>query len=373
MNTTIQIARLTVFEEMVRAAIHAPSADNNQPWQFVADGERLAVFLDRARALPSDVNGMFDLTALGAAIENACLAARKLGYIPNVRYDDSNKGTAPFFTAPSPDSKLIATIDLVAGDASDSLVDWVTQRCTCRKLYSTRPVGAETLDQLAGETSGIDDVRLDWLSDRSQIRTFARLVATSDRFRFQYEPFHAELYRQLRFTVDEVERSGDGLDVRTLELPPGGAAVLRWLGNWNRMRQLSRWGLDRLLTIPSAQAVWRSGAVGILSVGESTAEAFIRGGRVFQRIWLRATAEGLAMHPLGSLPIFLAHLQQYEGQDLRDKDRILTARLGAELHRLTAGTQDRIIQIVFRVGYGPQQTERSRRRPAGDVFQSVES
>ena len=372
MTTTIQLTRVTVFEEMARAAIHAPSADNNQPWQFVTDGERLAVFLDRGRSLPSDVNEMFDLTALGAAIENACLAAKKLGYIPDVRYVHPKKGSEPFFATQSPDSKLIATIDLVAGDAPDSLVDWVTQRCTCRKLYSTSRVEAETLDQLAGETCGIDDVRLDWLSDRSQIRTFARLVATSDRFRFQYEPFHAELYRQLRFTVDEVERSGDGLDVRTLELPPGGAAVLRWLGNWNRMQQLSRWGLDRLLTIPSAQAVRRSGAVGILSVGESTAEAFVCGGRAFQRVWLRATAERLALHPLGSLPIFLAHLQQCEGQDLREKDRILTARLAAELHRLAAGTRERMIQIVFRVGYGPQPTERTRRRPAGDVFQSVE-
>src|SRR6187401_3352359 len=72
-------AKLEVAD-LVRAATLAPSPDNNQPWQFVAAENELDVFLDPIRALPSDVNSMFDLTALGAAIENVCIAARQLGY-----------------------------------------------------------------------------------------------------------------------------------------------------------------------------------------------------------------------------------------------------------------------------------------------------
>ena len=42
----------------------APSPDNNQPWRFAGSDEQLSVYLDPQRALPSDVNAMFDLVGV---------------------------------------------------------------------------------------------------------------------------------------------------------------------------------------------------------------------------------------------------------------------------------------------------------------------
>ena len=42
--------------DLVRAAVLAPSPDNNQPWRFAAQANRLLVYLDPSRALPSDVH-----------------------------------------------------------------------------------------------------------------------------------------------------------------------------------------------------------------------------------------------------------------------------------------------------------------------------
>ena len=53
--------------ELVRAAVLAPSPDNNQPWRFAGSDEQLSVYLDPQRALPSDVNAMFDLVGVGAS------------------------------------------------------------------------------------------------------------------------------------------------------------------------------------------------------------------------------------------------------------------------------------------------------------------
>ena len=65
---------------MIEAAILAPSAENTQPWRFAIDGDRLLVGIDRSRTLASDVDDMLTLTGIGAAIENAVIAARGKGW-----------------------------------------------------------------------------------------------------------------------------------------------------------------------------------------------------------------------------------------------------------------------------------------------------
>ena len=347
--------------ELVRAAILAPSPDNNQPWRFVAEGDRLLVHLDPQRALPSDVNAMYDLMGLGAAIENASIAASQSGYESHVEY--ATLQTTPADDAPS----HVATMSFRPGGDPDPLSACLATRCTCRKLYSTQPVADDRLERLGDAAREFPDVQLDWITDRRRVRAFARLIAVSDRFRFQYEPFHKEIFRQLRFSPEDAERTRDGLDVRTLELPPGSAALLRLLRPWSRMRLVNRVGLGRLLTWPSALSVWKSGNLGVLSLPEPGATGFIRGGRAFQRIWLATEAENLALQPLGSLPIFLAQMAQLGGRNLTPAHQELSQRLGQWLGQLVPTITGRTLTMVFRLGYSSPPRVRSLRRPAEDV------
>ena len=296
--------------ELVVRAVFAPSPDNNQPWRFAGGDEQLSVYLDPQRALPSDVNAMFDLVGVGAAVENACIAARQVGLAPLVEYSDAPISAIQEGVEPA------ARVTFQPGGQPDPLFPHLATRCTCRRLYAARPVAEDSLARLAEAAQEFPDVRLDWVADRPRIRAFARLIAASDRIRFEYEPFHNEVFRQLRFSAEEAERTRDGLDVRTLELPPGAALLLRQLRPWRRMRWIHRLGLGWILTVPSALSVRKSGALGILSVPEAAVRQWLQGGRAFQRIWLAAQAEGLSLQPLGSLPIFAAHLEQYQGRKL---------------------------------------------------------
>ena len=364
MNTTTSPPRHTLTHlQLVQAAVLAPSPDNNQPWRFVSQGDQLLVYLDPQRTLPSDVNAMYDLTGLGSAIENACIAARQMGYEADVDY-------APAATGPNDSQapRLVAIMTFTPGGKPDPLFPHLAARCTCRKLYSTRPVAESCLNNLAHAAGEFPEVQLDWITERAPIRAFARLMAVSDRFRFEYEPFHHEIFRQLRFSAEEAERTRDGLDVRTLELPPGAGFVLRRLRSWKRMKLIHRLGLGRLLTLPSALSVWKSGALGVLSLPEPAAAGFLRGGRALQRIWLAAQAEGLALQPLGSLSIFLGQLEQLEGRNLTGAHQQLAGRLGRRFRRLVPSTEQRTLLMVLRLGYSPAPRFRSLRRPATDVL-----
>ena len=59
------------------------------------------------------------------------------------------------------------------------------------------------------------------VTERPHISEIAWLLAASDLIRFQYEPFHNKLFQQLLFMATEAEQTRVGLDVRTLEMPPG--------------------------------------------------------------------------------------------------------------------------------------------------------
>ena len=366
---------------VIEAAILAPSPDNNQPWRFAADADRIRVFLDPARALPSDVNAMFDLVGLGATIENACIAARQRGFEPSVEY--SRSPLASIQTGKEP----AARIAFGPGGQPDPLFPHLATRCTCRKLYSTRPVAEDSLRRIAeaARRLGVDcprfrpcetgpapfggagDVQLDWLVERKQIRDFSRIIAMSDRFRFEYEPFHNEIFRQLRFSAEEAKRTRDGLDVRTLDLPPGAAFILRRLRPWSRMRWIQRLGLVGLLTLPSILSVRKSGAIGVLSVREPTPPRWLEGGRAFQRVWLAAQAEQLSLQPLGSLPVFIAQWEQYQGRNLTPKHRRWAIQLRRRCTDLLPSTAPRVVLIAFRLGYSAGPSERSLRRPASEV------
>jgi hypothetical protein len=352
------------YRKLVEAAILAPTPDNNQPWRFAVRDEKLLVFLDPERTLPSDVNAMFDLVGLGAAVENACIAAREAGFEPNVDVTD-----CPAEALRDP-ARPAASISFVAGGQPDPLYPYLAARCTCRKLYSKLPPSEEALGAMSKAVEPFSGVRVDWVTDRPRIEKLARLVAASDLIRFEYEPFHNELFRQLRFTAEEAERTRDGLDVRTLDLPPGVAWLLYKLKPWKRMRTLHQIGLGRLLTLPPRMAIEGSGAIGFLAVESGGVREFLRGGMAFERVWLTASSLKLALQPVGSLSIFLAHLHQLRGDRLDPMHRALVAQLSGKLIKIIPQIEGKVLQIMFRVGQSPPSRFRSIRRKAENVFDS---
>jgi nitroreductase len=351
------------YKKLVEAAILAPTPDNNQPWRFAVQDARLLVYVDRSRALPSDVNGMFDLMGLGAAVENACIAAREHGFEPKVELADCRAEDLGHPSHPA------AAISFSPGGQPDPLYPYIATRCTCRTLYSKKPLPAEDLARMSKAAKQAGEVHVDWVTDRPRINELARLLAASDLIRFEYEPFHNELFRQLRFTAREAEQTRDGLDVRTLELPIGAAWLLHKLRFWSRMRKIHQLGLGRLLTVPSAVAVRRSGAIGLLSVDQPEAGVFLQGGMAFQRLWLAATSLDLAVQPLGSLPIFLAHWLQLGGSRLAAAHQARVQILAGRLQRLVPYIGGRVVQLMFRIGRSKPPKFRSIRRHTEDVFQ----
>ena len=297
-----------LHQALIEAAIAAPSADNNQPWKFKSGENWIDVYWDLSKKLPSDVDGMFDLLALGAAIENIVVKLQSMGHKAELQLAEIN--CKDLKNNPT-QLRQIATITFGKQDAEinvqEKLADYISARQTKRDEYSTKPIPQDQLREITTASVQHDDVKLCWMTDRVKINSLASLVALSDSLRFRYRDFHEELHRQLRLSAAHAEQTRDGLDYRTLGLPLGGRTVLSLIRSWKTMSLLGKFGMASLMAAPSKRLVRNSGAIGLIYLDARTPHSMIRGGQTMQRMWLHATQLGLSVHPLGSLPVFLAN------------------------------------------------------------------
>jgi len=342
-----------LFEELVRAAGTAPSPDNNQPWAFRLREQAIEVLHVRSRAIASDVGDLFSWIAMGAAIENLVLAASEHSLTEEIEYHDR-----PLVT--SADGERIATLRLNPGGSPDPLGRFIEGRITNRRLYQRKGLPPDDLQTLATSLRFEND-RIDWITGRSDRTRLAQLVVTADRVRFEHRPFHEEFHRVLRFGERSARGRGDGLDLRTLEIPRAAWPILRWLRPWSRMSLANRFGMSRLFARYSFKQVVRSGAVGLLTTSDDSDRGRLEAGRDFQRIWLAATCRGLAFQPLGSLPIFLARLEQEGSKAFLPHHAAALRQVVGPFQHLFPSAEHRMPVMLFRIGHSKPPSARSYR------------
>lgn len=347
-STSLDIAR-----RCVDAARLAPSPDNNQPWAFRVREDAIDVLHVRRRAIRSDVRDLFSWLAVGAAIENLALAASAKGFAAEVHFRQR-----PFDQVEQ--DELVATATLVEGGDRDPLADHIERRTTNRRPYRRTEVSSDQRRRLTEAVRNEPECSVSWVTGRKPIAAMGKLVATADRLRFETRSFHEELFEVLRFDPKEVERARDGLDVRTLEMPGMLMPALRMLGNWSLMSTLNRIGGSRALAGLSAKQVTASGALAMLWTLDDSDAGYLRAGRAMQRLWLAATAEGLAIQPLGSVPLFLLRLREAP-DTLSPPHRAALEQLQGAVTEQFPDAGPATPVMLFRLGEAPAPSARSVR------------
>lgn len=342
---------------LVEHAVLAPSGGNVQPWHFGWDGDRLCIARDPIRARSVlDSRGHGALLALGAALENAVIAAAAGGSAAVVE---------AFPAHGRPD--VVATLRLAGGEPATlatlaALAPLVALRRTDRRVAPRRSVAAEHLATLAAGAQ-IHGADVQWRTHAAALEELGRIIGVSDRVRMLCPATHAELASELRWTDEEAFARRDGVAVSTLSLTPAlhasarlamrpdVAALLREIRGGSRLEE----GAPKSLAGASA--------AGLLTIAEDTPQAWLDGGRAMQRLWLAATALGLSVHPL---TVVLYQLEMLDGPAAS----VYSAAEAAELRELDRRLYDvfdrpasaaALLFKIARIGGVP---ERSLRLPA---------
>jgi len=284
-----EIARYAVAE-----AVWAPSVHNTQPWRFVADGQQISLYADLDRGLPvADPDGREMMISCGAALFNARLALRRLGYIPETR-------VLPDPGQPTLVARVSWRLRAPVSEFERHLADRVQLRRTHRGAFDPEPVPGDLLAALC-RSAARDGAALRIVTDDGQRAALAATVQTAER----HLRLDAERVRELaRWAPAPGSARRDGVPVSSY---PGRAERTDPYFPCRDFSYGHGWGMQPLST---ARLPRVAGAVGLLTTVADRRENWVNAGQALQRLLLTASTCGVAV-ALHSQPMELPWLREF--------------------------------------------------------------
>ncbi|MEJ7901510.1 MAG: hypothetical protein WKF63_06655 [Thermomicrobiales bacterium] len=331
-------------EALIPAAILASNAHNMQPWTFRVEESRIDLHVDLTRN-----NGVADplrreqIMSLGCALEHLVLAAGAHGNAQSLtlRPDGS-------------DPTHVARLDLSVGEQRPSeLYDAIPLRHTNRYAFdTTRPLPSDTLDGLAGLIDAAD-VKVFWFSSPEQRSRIGDLTIAATEAFIADEAQSRHSNACYRHDWDEIQRERDGITLDAAGVSNLIRAAGKVLPETTREQNDETW-----LTATRDKQVPTADAFGIIAVCDARNDGKrVEAGRLWQRMHLSATVQGLAMQPLNQIN---------ERAD-REAEQNAAPDFGDALQELLGDAASQGL-FTFRIGYPTQTATASPRRSVADVM-----
>lgn len=292
-------------EDIVRAGIAAPSADNSQPWRFTWCGDDLDLRIDAGRSgSVSDTRYVLSDLAAGACLENMIIHARSLGYAADLQ------------TFPRDDDALwVARIGWRRDpgcDQPEPLAAAIEQRHTDRRFPWRGPITIDTQTRLTAQARLIPGQRLYWPQTPRERKAALSVIRQAETLRFRSPTLHAEMFSSIRFSAGWHTTCEEGLAPAALAVEAPLRPVFQGMRRPAVMTMFNRMGAASVLGWRSAYLPIRlSPGLCLLVIPSAARSDVLAGGRALQRVWLEATLEGLSVQPyaaagvlsLGFVPI----------------------------------------------------------------------
>ncbi len=292
-----------LIQSIFEAGRYAASADNSQPWHFYWDGEQIRITYDDERVSGKTFteNNPATLLAIGSVIENMSQAAKSRGVdIQWTLFSEYKK----------PDGYAVGRFDIDVyhfdGQVDSKEPVALFERHTNRLGYKKEPLPDDIRSLLLA--MNINSARMQLHEDKDNIKKIANLVHRCSEVRFQTREVHEWLGRSLKFTQEEV-MNGDGLDVATIDLPPGGKLFLKFIKDWQRMSVLNKLGGYKILAKMDAEPIKNSSAL-ISIIAGAAGNDVINAGRLMTQIWIELNVHGIAVQPFFVITDQLSRLEE---------------------------------------------------------------
>ena len=338
----------TFIAQLAATGALAPTPDNAQAFQMTWTGQQLEVgYAERHSATNVfQAHSHATLLGIGALVYNldAALAANGVS------------GQWTWTAASQPYGSLALSNIPTAFTAPRG----PAERHTNRNPFKRDALPRDLVARLGAEREGDNRITVFEGTGRAPL---VRMVRLASEARFCNEALHHWLFGSLRHTPAQVA-AGDGLDMNSLGLPPGGRALMNFISDWPRMRALNRIGAYKLLARSEVGLLAAAPTLLCLS-GAGDARGVIDAGRLLARVWTACNLEGIAVHPYY---VVTDQLQRLHNHTLADGFEGQIGAIERELTQLLALAPGQTLHMILRLGYPKKAAVRSRRLPLAAVF-----
>jgi hypothetical protein len=270
------MTRPEIIEKIIPAMILAPSAHNTQPWQFAVKDNMIDVYVDWSRHLAvSDPTARQFYIGIGCTITNAIVAASNQNYAISISYFPEGEGK----------EKPAARLALNAGSTDQylsTLTPALSQRWCDRTVYDRRPLTPAEKTALPSHANPA----IVFVEDRSTIEEIARLCGQGTARSLARSDFKQELSRWVRHNWTH---RPDGMPGYAMLLPAPLSLIAPLMV---RVAPIHKPQQKKV-----AEQMASASAIAIITSAMDTPQGWIEAGQTFERLWLEATAGGLAAGP----------------------------------------------------------------------------
>ncbi|MBK9925843.1 MAG: twin-arginine translocation signal domain-containing protein [Anaerolineales bacterium] len=334
----------TPLERIVAAGILASNPHNSQPWIFHITSSTIDLFADTNRQI-----GVIDpflremYIGLGCALENMILAAEAEGFAssPKLMPDSANETHAVHLDlspAPPQSSKLYSVIP---------------SRHTNRSAYDMRRgISADTLTMINDLVKN-ENARLFWFAEETEKEKFGQVATAATEALINDEEQSLDSHAWWRQDWSELQERADGITLDAQGLSPFITQAAKFLPDGSRKQN------DQIFLKNMRETnIPLSAAFGILTVrdGRDNAQR-LECGRIWQRIHLWGTTQGLALQPLNQM------CERVDREAQLNKEFTLTKAV-----RGLVNDDDWHAIMPFRIGYPVQESFPSPRRGLEQVL-----
>ncbi|MES2647505.1 MAG: Rv1355c family protein [Bacteroidota bacterium] len=355
------------IEQMIEASALAPSTGNDQPWKWIYHEGNLYLFHDAHRSYCfGDFDKIASYISLGAAYENLLLKSNQLGYTT----------TTSLFPLAS-DPQLIAVIQFVhpgANTKTDSvyepqLVGAIKQRCTNRNPAEAAFVSPADLSILEAAAKSVYGAVFHCVSNKKEILSLGRIIGECDRIRLLNKQGHRDFAeREMRWTPASAEASRDGIDIRTLGVSGPLLAALSIIKDADVTACLKEINGGKALVDAAVKTVDTASFIGVITLPKYGKEDFFAGGISMQRLWLKATELGYAIHPLISPFYLFPRITKGNGAGLDKYESNRLKALRHEFANIIPLNDDTAEVFIFKIAKAENPAIKTLRLPLNEIL-----
>ncbi len=345
------------IKSILEYGIRAPSGDNCQPWLFKIEGLNVSLYNDPQKDTSLyNLKQRASLIAHGALIETLNIAAPHFGLEPHIDYFPDKENL-----------DLIANIRFSeSATTTHPLLTTIIERQTNREPFQSTLI---TTDQIQAWKK-IATPNEGWIFSivaEEKLKELSKILSYNERIVFEEANLHKFLFDQIRWTPEETEKTRDGLDLNTLGLNAFDKIAFSYLKNWRLVQILNKIGLSRIIQRSSKQTLKTASSYIFITIPDITDLNYIMGGKIWQRLLLNLTKDGLTAQPIVGLTCLMqANTEGVQDLAISKVHKALLTNIGESINRIVPG-RNRTVLAIFRVGKAPT-TVRSLRRKIEDLL-----
>lgn len=345
-------------EELVKLALLAPSAGNNQPWKWLYWNNSLFLFHDKIRSYSwTDFDDSMAFISLGTAIEAMNLAADSFGLKASVIRGDES--TFP----------LIAAFQFdVSDQPASSLSHGLKLRCSNRKKGDNTPFDRSLATTIRTSIEDIKGAQFDFIDEQAKIDQLAEIVARAEKIRFLNPQGHHEFFvEEMRWTPKQAEESKDGLDLRTYELGPSDITGLEVVSDPEVLDLINQWKGGKGIEKVSREAVKASSAIGLITMPDISKGQILSGGQAAMRAWILTNQNEWNVQPI-SAPLFFINRKSKPNHLLSEENIQEIEAFEKELYQIMPILQTQRGIFMFRLAKADKPSELALRRDIEQIY-----